>query len=102
MAEERTHFEPFLHLAGVADDEALIAQRGQRRDGQAAHRGPDGFAEAGTLAWASTGHFLVVDVDEERIVVQPVGGVAGDGALEPIALRGPDGAAVEGPVVVAR
>ncbi|HEV2062483.1 MAG TPA: metallophosphoesterase, partial [Solirubrobacteraceae bacterium] len=61
---------------------------------------PEGFEAAGTRAWAADGHFLVVDVDSERVLVHPVGDVADDGTLEPIALRAPDGSPVEGPIVV--
>ena len=61
---------------------------------------PTDFAAASTRAWASAGHFLLVDVDAERIVVHPVGDVREDGALELIELRDPDGAGVAAPIVV--
>jgi tartrate-resistant acid phosphatase type 5 len=62
---------------------------------------PAGFEEAGTRAWAATGHFLLVDLDEERAVVHPVAGVAGDGSLEEIELRRPDGGRLEAPIEIA-
>ncbi len=61
---------------------------------------PTDFEAAGTRAWANAGHFLVVEADEERIRVHPVGDVSEDGSLEAIELRDPDGGVVETPLVV--
>ena len=61
---------------------------------------PTDFQAAGTRAWASAGHFLIVEADEERIRVHPVGEVGADGALEAIELRDPAGGVVETPLVV--
>jgi len=61
---------------------------------------PTDFETAGTRAWASAGHFLIVEADEERIRVHPVGDVSEDGSLEAIELRDPQGAAVQAPLVV--
>ncbi len=61
---------------------------------------PTDFETAGTRAWAGAGHFLIVEADEERIRVHPVGDVGEDGSLEAIELRDPDGGVVEAPLVV--
>ncbi len=61
---------------------------------------PTDFETAGTHAWASAGHFLIVEADEERIRVHPVGDVREDGSLEAIELRDPEGGVVETPLVV--
>ncbi len=61
---------------------------------------PTEFETAGTRAWAGTGHFLIVEADEEQIRVHPVGEVGDDGSLRAIELRDPEGAAVEAPLVV--
>ncbi len=61
---------------------------------------PTAFEFAGTRAWASAGHFLIVEADEERIRVHPVGEVGADGSLEAIELRDPEGEVVETPLVV--
>jgi tartrate-resistant acid phosphatase type 5 len=63
---------------------------------------PIGFDAAGTRDWAATGHFLVVEVDEERAVIYPVGDVREDGELELIERLDPSGAPVTRPVEVAR
>lgn len=55
---------------------------------------------AGTRAWASAGHFLLVDVDYTRILIHPVGDVAPDRSLLPIALSSPDRGPVDVPILV--
>ena len=61
---------------------------------------PTDFEAAGTQSWASAGHFLIVEADEDRIRVHPVGDVSENGSLEAIELRGPEGGVVEAPLVV--
>jgi len=61
---------------------------------------PTGFEAAGTRAWAATGHFLLIDLDDERALVHPVAGVAADGSLEEIELRSPDGERLSGPIEI--
>ncbi|HEV2075526.1 MAG TPA: metallophosphoesterase [Thermoleophilaceae bacterium] len=61
---------------------------------------PTDFRGAGTRAWATAGHFLLVDADEERLLIHPVAEVREDGTLEPIELRDAAGAPVEVPLIV--
>lgn len=61
---------------------------------------PTEFEAAGTRAWASAGHFLLVDVDDARILIHPVGDVAPDGSLLPIALSSPERGPVDVPILV--
>lgn len=61
---------------------------------------PTDFETAHTRAWATAGHFLIVEADAERILVHPVGDVSRDGALQLIELQSPQGEAVETPLVV--
>lgn len=63
---------------------------------------PTGFEAAGTRAWAAKGHFLLVDLDDERALVHPVEGVAADGSLEEIELRSPEGERLGAPIEVRR
>ena len=63
---------------------------------------PTGFERAGTRECAAAGHFLLVDVEEERLVIHPVGDTDGDGSLELIERRTPAGDPVTGPIEIAR
>jgi hypothetical protein len=56
---------------------------------------PQGFAEAGTRAWAATGHFLLGEAGPERISVRAV-----DGSLQTIEAVDPEGRPVAAEVVV--
>jgi tartrate-resistant acid phosphatase type 5 len=61
---------------------------------------PTDFGSAGTRAWASAGHFLVIEADEEKLRIHPVGDVGESGSLQAIELRDPEGRAVDTPLVV--
>ena len=61
---------------------------------------PTDFERANTRAWAAAGHFLVVEVERERISVHPVGDVGDDGQLTLIERADPEGAPVTGPIEV--
>ena len=52
---------------------------------------PSSFRQAGTRAWAATGHFLLVRADGERVVLHAVA----DESLDPIELRDPEGRAAD-------
>ena len=58
---------------------------------------PRGFAEAGTRAWAATGHFLLAVADDQRLVVRPVA----DETLAPMPVLDPHGGRAE-PVIELR
>ena len=60
------------------------------------------FEGAGTRAWASEGHFLLVEVDERQVVVHPVRDAADSRAPVPVALRDPTGRPVETPIEIRR
>jgi hypothetical protein len=62
---------------------------------------PTQFGAAHTRSWAATGHFLVVDVERDRIHVHPVSDVADGGELELVERTDPTGTPVTGPIVVA-
>ena len=51
---------------------------------------PSAFEQAGTVAWAAAGHFLLARAEKERLVVEAL-----DGALEPIEPVDPRGRAAE-------
>ena len=61
---------------------------------------PTECSAAGTRAWANEGHFLVIELDEDRVVIHPVRGADVDGSLELIELRDPSGRPVAAPLEV--
>jgi tartrate-resistant acid phosphatase type 5 len=61
---------------------------------------PSRFDEAGTIEWAAEGHFLVVEVEQDRLTIHPVGDVSADGSLELIPRRSPAGDEVTGPIEI--
>ena len=63
---------------------------------------PEGFTEAHTRSWASEGHFLIVDVDADQMIIHPVVEVEDDGTMRYLQARSPDGERVEMPIVVDR
>jgi tartrate-resistant acid phosphatase type 5 len=62
---------------------------------------PTGFEAAGSREWAAAGHFLIVEADEGRLVIHPVGDVREDGSVELIERRDPSGQPVRGPIEIA-
>ena len=68
--------------------------------GQLDERVPDGFAEAGTVAWAPQAHLLLVEVDGDEARVTPVSGLLDDGRLHAMTALSPRNELVEPPVVV--
>ena len=59
---------------------------------------PTDFERAHTRSWAAAGHFLLVDVERDRVLVHPVGDANEDGTLELIERADPSGARVAGPI----
>jgi tartrate-resistant acid phosphatase type 5 len=63
---------------------------------------PSAFSAGQTAAWANAGHFLLVDVDRQRMVVSPMGELGSDSTLTNLRIVSPSGQAVPTPIVVAR
>jgi hypothetical protein len=63
---------------------------------------PSDFAEAHTTAWAAAGHFLVVDVDSERMVVTALAALGPGGEPDELATFDPAGRAASSRFVIAR
>jgi tartrate-resistant acid phosphatase type 5 len=76
------------HVDGI--DYFVTGGGGKVRGGR-----PEGFAQAGTRAWAAQCHFLLVEITGGEAVVTPVGG---DG--EPLRVQSPDGGFPPAPVRV--
>lgn len=72
----------------------LSGAGGKLRDGE-----PQRFEEAHTRAWAVEGHFLVVELDEERTLVHPLTDGEG-GGLRAIRLETPEGEDFPTPIEV--
>ena len=68
--------------------------------GQLREQPPEGFAAAGTVAWAAQAHLLLASVVGAEMTVTPVAGVDRDGELQPVTPRAPDGRLVEVPFTV--
>lgn len=62
---------------------------------------PTRFHEARTVAWAATGHFLVVQLDPERAVVNVLK-AGDDGAPTPLLAETPDGQPYPTPITIKR
>lgn len=67
--------------------------------GQLDERVPEGFEEAGTLAWAAQAHLLLVEVDGDRARVTPVAGLL-DGRPHAMTALSPHNEILEPPFVV--
>src|SRR4029450_9430888 len=61
---------------------------------------PNKFAEAHTLSWAATYHFLLVTVDGKRMTVRSIGELGQDGKLVDIPRKAPSGSAVNGAIII--
>jgi tartrate-resistant acid phosphatase type 5 len=60
---------------------------------------PDDFAGAHTESWSPNAHFLLVSVEGETMSVRAIGELAG-GKLQDVPRFTPDGATVQGPMIV--
>jgi tartrate-resistant acid phosphatase type 5 len=63
---------------------------------------PSDFEEAHTTCWAAAGHFLVAEVDGDRMVVTAMAGLGPGGELEELATFDPAGGWAESRFVVNR
>ena len=61
---------------------------------------PNRFAEAHTRSWSNKGHFLLVEIVEDRMTVRPIGELGADGTLTDIRRLGPGGGEVTEPIVI--
>jgi hypothetical protein len=84
------HEHNFQHSRADGIDYFVTGGGGKVRGGR-----PAKMAEAKTVSWAAQCHFLLVLIDGDQARVTPIGG---DG--RPLALAGPDGAAVEATTVI--
>lgn len=91
------HEHNFQHARRNGIDYFVSGAAGKLREGE-----PDRFDEAHTRSWADEGHFLIVDVEPERMVVHPVTDVDEDGSLTYLRPRRPGGGTAEVPIVVER
>ena len=91
------HEHNFQHNRVRGVDYLVTGAAGKVRDGR-----PERFDEVGTQSWAAEGHFLVVDVDDDEMVIHPVTDVDADGRLTYLRRTTPDGGEAAGPIRVSR
>ena len=63
---------------------------------------PSEFSKAQTSAWASAGHFLLVEVDRRQMIVSPIGEIGSDDTLSNLRIVSPDNQAVTTPIIIPR
>lgn len=61
---------------------------------------PEGFADAGTTAWAAQAHLLIVEVDGSEVQLTPVSGLLPDGRLHRMTALSPRNDIVTPPFVI--
>jgi hypothetical protein len=61
---------------------------------------PTAFEAAQTRAWAASGHFLLVEVNEQRMQVMPMGELSPSGALTDMVMVNCAGEPVRTPIVI--
>jgi tartrate-resistant acid phosphatase type 5 len=89
------HEHNFQHHHRDGVDYVITGAAGKLREER-----PDRLEEVGNRSWAAEGHFLIVDVDPDRIVVHPVTDVTEDGHFTYLRRTAPDGTPTEEPIVV--
>ena len=63
---------------------------------------PSQFSQAQTSAWASAGHFLLVEVDSRQMTVTPIGEIGRDGTLSDLPITTPKNHRVPTPIIIER
>ncbi|CAN5844594.1 hypothetical protein BH23ACT10_BH23ACT10_21350 [soil metagenome] len=91
------HEHNFQHASVNGVDYIITGAAGKVREGR-----PDGWEQAGTRSWIDEGHFLVVDVDVDRMTIHPVTDVDDDGRFTYVQPVDRDGAPASVPIVVDR
>jgi hypothetical protein len=61
---------------------------------------PAAFEAAHTVAWAATGHFLLVDVNGQQMQVTPMGELSASGALTNLVIVNRTGEPLRTPIVI--
>ena len=70
--------------------------------GQLREERPEGFAAAGTVAWAAQAHLVLGRIDGAAMTVTPLAALGADGEPEPMTPQAPDGTVVELPFTAGR
>jgi hypothetical protein len=89
------HEHNFQHSHANGIDYFVSGAAGKLRRGR-----PNAFAEAHTVSWSDTPHFLLVTIDARRLTVRAVGELM-DGELTDIPRRSPADEFLAGPITVA-
>lgn len=91
------HEHNFQHHHRDGVDFLVTGASGKLREGR-----PDRLEAVGNRSWAAEGHFLIVDVEEHQLTVHPLTNVDDTGRFTYLRREAPDGAPVEGPIVIER
>jgi hypothetical protein len=86
------HEHNFQHSQVGGLDYFVSGAAGKLRRGR-----PNRFADAGTVSWSDTPHFLLVTIEGARMTVRAIGELV-DGRLADIPRRGPDDEFLAGPI----
>ena len=89
------HEHQFQHSRANNIDYLVTGGAGQLRTST-----PDKFAEARTVSWAASYHFLLVTVDGKRMTIRAIGQLNNQGQLVDIARKSPNNTAVVEEIVV--
>jgi hypothetical protein len=89
------HEHNFQHSRVDGIDYFVSGAAGKLRRGR-----PNKFAEAGTVSWSDTPHFLLVTIAGAKMTVRAIGELQ-DGELADIPRRGPNDEFVAGPIEIA-
>ena len=89
------HEHNFQHSRVDGMDYLVSGAAGKLRRGR-----PDRMADAHTVSWSDTPHFLLVTVDAQAMSIRAIGELV-DGELAEIPRRGPDDEFIAGPIAIA-